>query len=363
MPSREGPGEPVDATMRVALAVAGGHLEIASQPLPQPGPGEALVQVRACGICGSDLHARRAGSWSEGHVPGHEIAGRVASLGSGTAAGAGGAALSAGREVVIEPLVGCGVCQWCRSGRDSICPSLSILGVHRAGGFAEYVLAPAERLYPIDPGIAPAVATLVEPLAVALHGLDRAGFEAEERLLVVGAGPIGLLTLVAAQSRGAGEVAVSAKYPAQAEQARRLGASAVLDATRPLDARGLRARFDVVVETVGGASQSLVEAAYHLVPGGRIAVLGLFDPDPPLDPETLLEKEATLLWSNCYHRPRGERSDFARAVSLVEEKAGDLGTLVRTLGALDRIEEGLERAARRDEGFSKLAILPSQGGS
>ena len=180
--------------MRAAVVDDAGRIGITTLPRPACPTGHVRVRVEACGVCGSDLHAARRGDWRPGLVPGHEIAGRIEALGEGVDVGGSGLPLSRETPVVVEPLATCGDCPDCRAGHDSVCASLVIRGVHAPGGFAESIVVPAARVHPIAPQLEPGVATLIEPLAVALHALDRASGVAGERVLVIGAGAIGLLS-------------------------------------------------------------------------------------------------------------------------------------------------------------------------
>jgi len=264
--------------MRAARLGEARVMQTGELPLLDPQPGEARVRVEACGICGSDLHFLHGGLMAVGHTPGHEMAGHIDALGPGVNH------LSVGDPVAVEPLVSCGKCAECLAGRDSICRSMMLRGVHLPGGMAEQVVIEADRAIPLAQGLSPSVAALTEPMAVAIHGLDRGGLVRGERVLVLGAGAVGLVSLVAAQSMGACEVWVTARHPHQAELAKKLGATRVLreDEADPasLDALSRKVDFDLVVETVGGPANTLVAAASAARPGARIAVLGLFAGHP-----------------------------------------------------------------------------------
>ncbi len=348
-----------DGIMRAAVVTRARELATSSVPIPECGPNELRVRVEACGVCGSDLHARRSHGWSPDLIPGHEIAGRVDAIGERVAQQAAARDLSLGRRVVIEPLTTCGECESCRAGRDSICPALEIAGVHRAGGFAEFICVSPERAHPIDPTLSPAVATLIEPLAVALHAIDRAQGVAGERVLVLGGGTIGLLCAFAAGRAGAQEVAMRARYAHQRRLAEALGATLISNPERGLAAEGFDSRFDVVIETVGGSSQTLIDAGLAARPGGRIVILGLFDGSPALDPMVALEKELTLGWANCYGSGGEGDPDFARAARLLEDHRDLLGRFVTAERPLDDIAEAFELADNKLEGQVKVVVVVS----
>ncbi|MCP4907554.1 MAG: alcohol dehydrogenase catalytic domain-containing protein [bacterium] len=345
--------------MRAAVVGEDGSISSASVPIPVCGPHEVLLRVDACGLCGSDLHARRGGRWARGLIPGHEIAGRIESLGESVGKGGDGQALTSGLAVVVEPLESCSRCRACQAGRDSICPDLRIAGVHRPGGFAEFVVVPAKRVFAVDPSIDPAIATLVEPLAVALHALDRAEFRSGERVLVLGGGTIGLLCAFAARTSGASEVVIRARYAHQRQLALDLGMARPHDAALSISQDGLESRFDLVIETVGGSNETLIEACQAANPGARVVVLGIFDRDPPFDPSLALQKEIGLSWGNCYQTGTMGDPDFARAARGLAEHRDSLGPLVTHRATLEGVDEAFDLAGNKAKGVGKLVVLVS----
>jgi threonine dehydrogenase-like Zn-dependent dehydrogenase len=291
-------------------------------------------------------------------TPGHEIAGTVDRTGPGVSA------LAEGDPIVVEPLRSCGACRECRAGRDSICPELRLLGLHERGGMAEYVVVPAHRLYRAPEGLDPRVAALAEPMAVVLHGLRRGNFVPDQRVLVLGAGTVGLLGVLAARAWGAREVWLTARHAHQAELGQAFGATEVLresEATpSALAARAKRQAADLVLETVGGRADTLRTAGAAIAPGGSVSVLGVFLGTVELDPYPLLVKEATLAWSNCYARTSlgSPRPDFEDAVALVDAKRELLTRLVTHSVPLGEVERGFEMASDKKAGAVKVSVLP-----
>jgi threonine dehydrogenase-like Zn-dependent dehydrogenase len=343
------------ATMRAAVWGDGGALLPAELPRPEPGPGEVRVRVRACGICGSDLHLRSAGFVRPGLAPGHEFAGTIDALGEGVAG------LAPGDAVAVEPLRSCGRCDVCRRGLDAICSRGELLGVHAHGGFAEYAVVSAERAFPVPADLDPRVAALAEPAAVMVRALQRGGCAAGERVLLLGAGSLGLLGILAARAQGAGEVWISARHPAQAALARDFGATRVLSEGEASPSELARATrdtpFDLVVETVGGAADTLNAAAAAVRPAGRVSVVGVFLAAVRLETLPLLLKEATVAWSYCYGRSDG-RADFARATALLSgerERAARLATHAVPLAEASR---AFELASDRKGGAIKVSVIP-----
>jgi len=345
--------------MWAAVARGRDALAIERVTLPEPGAGEVRVRVRACGICGTDLHLFHAGLLPQGLTPGHEIAGVVDRCGPGVDA------FAVGDTVVIEPLRSCGECAACRAGRDSICPQLKILGVHESGGMAEYVVAPARRLFRVPADLSPGLAALAEPLAVVLHGLRRGSFAPGQRVLVLGAGTVGLLAVLAARARGAGEVLLTARHAHQAELGRALGATRLLgeaEATAGALAKVARKTpADLVVETVGGTADTLRTAGAALAPGGTVAVLGVFLGAATIDPYPLFMKEGALVWSNCYARASQNhpRADFDDAVALVDAERERLARILTHSVPLGDTPRGFALAADKKAGAVKVTVLPA----
>ena len=259
--------------MRAGVYLKPGRVALAERPLPEPGPGEVRVRITACGLCGTDLHLVHSPRpiVAPGSTMGHEMAGLVDALGPEVDG------LDSGEPVVVEPLATCGDCDPCREGRDSICRDLELYGLRRPGGFADAVVVPARRLYRVPETLAPSLAALAEPFAVAVHGLRVAGFDDRRppaRLLILGAGAIGLAVAAVARAWGFDDIAITARHEHQARLAKQLGVHHVLDAASSDDLAGVDA--DLVVETVGGTANTMDAAAAALAPGGAISILGVF---------------------------------------------------------------------------------------
>lgn len=342
-------------TMRAALARPRGF-EVKDVPLPECGPREVRVRIEACGICGTDLHSFHNNLIPPGQTPGHEMAGVVDAVGGEVTD------LPLGARVVVEPLHSCGECEHCASGRDSICPDVKLYGMHLAGGLAEYVAVPARRVFRAAEDLRPEVAALAEPIAVAVHGLKRGAFEKHQRVLVVGAGAIGQVTLLCARFFGAREVWVTARYPHQADAARTLGAARVLSESeaspQQLAELGRRSGFDLVVETVGGSADTLGVACAAARPGGVVSVLGLFLDPPRMNPLDPLMKELDLCWSNCYQRSTEGRADFEVAVGILDAERELLAHLTTHRFPLDQVGRAFETAASKSSGALKVTVCP-----
>ncbi len=343
-------------TMRAAVLAGQGKLEVQEIEAPQAQPGGVVVRVRNCGICGSDLHFYR------GEFPaipglrmGHEVAGEVAAVGEGVTR------VSPGQPVVIEPVEVCRVCDFCRGGRYQLCPERKFMGTMLPGAYAEYVHAAAYTVHPLPDGVDFETGSLVEPLAVAVHGLREVGLSFGERVCVLGAGNIGLLALVAAQTMGASDVFITARYPHQAEAARALGAAGVIDANEhavPALMAAFGARFpEVVVETVGGHADTVNEAVSIVQAGGRISVLGIFTKAVSLNATNAVLKEAKIAGGIVYGRSGG-RSDFEVALDIAARRADDLRRLITHRVSLEEIDRGFALAADKSQGSIKVTVEP-----
>jgi threonine dehydrogenase-like Zn-dependent dehydrogenase len=241
---------------------------------PACGPREVLVSVRATGVCAGDLYIYQGKNPYAKYpiIGGHEICGTIAATGAEVATDS----LAPGTLVVVEPFLGCGRCYPCRIGKSNCCAHLEIIGVHRAGGFAEFVTAPATHIHRVPSTLTPTWASFAEPVAIAVQACRRGLIAAGEYVLILGAGPIGLAVIEVVKARGAHPV-VADINPTRLDFARRLGAIAL-----PAGHALLQAVLDqtggdgapVVIEATG--SVAAIEQTVELVaPGGRIVILGL----------------------------------------------------------------------------------------
>lgn len=265
-----------------------GVLELQDVAEPEVAEGDVLVQVRSVGICGSELHgARHPGFRKPPLIMGHEFAGTSA----------------AGDRVVINPMLSCGHCELCRGGLRQVCRERQIIGVHRAGGFAERVAVPGSTLRPVPDWLSWDAAAMVEPAANAVHAWNRSGAGPGARVAVLGCGAIGLLCLLTALDGGAGSVDVTDLDPGRLAQARRLGAAAA--------GSGLTGDYDVIIDAVG-TPLTRAQSVQHQRPGGTAVWLGLAQDSPGFDGNALIRSEKRVLGSFAY-----SDEEFARATELL----------------------------------------------
>ena len=345
------------STLRRAVWTADGRLAVEEAPRRDPGAGEIEVAVANVGICGSDLHWYRGDFPTQGgRCPGHEIGGLVSRVGPGVVG------LREGDRVGVEPVLRCGACDACRSGHYNHCPQMQVVGVDVDGAISEYLVTPAYTVFP-TPALDAELTALVEPMTCGVHGFHKAGLRADETVLILGAGTIGLTAIVAARAAGA-EVLITARHPHQAAAARRLGAMEVIpdgDAgkARLKDLAAGRA-VDVVVETVGGHADTLLTALRVVRPEGRIVVLGVFtEARLPILPILLLTKEVQIVGANVYAAPAG-RPEYAQAIEVVGGAVEALRTLVTHRFGLDAVNAAFETALDKATRSIKVQIQPGR---
>lgn len=258
--------------MEAAVFAAPRDIHLDERPRPEPGPGEALVEMRAAGVCAGDLYIYLGSNpyVTYPRIGGHEIAGVVAKLGPGTA----GPAI--GSDVVVEPFIGCGQCYPCRAGKSNCCVKLQIIGVTRDGAFADYVVAPVDRLHPVPKGLSPFAASFAEPVAIGVQATRRGMVTADDAVLILGAGPIGLALVEVARARGA-KVLITDIAPERLETAADLGGTPVAAGDGLLDEVMRLTNGEgvpVVIEATGNA-KAMESTADLVAAGGRIVIVGL----------------------------------------------------------------------------------------
>jgi len=336
----------MNGAMRAAFLAAIGKVAVGQIERPVAAPGEVLVEVHACGICGSDLHAYGGEAPLPRVCPGHEICGRIA---TDSPMGQPGA------PVVLEPIFTCGHCASCVRGEPNLCPALELIGGRRHGGFAEVVVAPATSVHLLPPDLDLDAAVLTEPLAVAVHGVGRVSPAVGSAVLVIGGGTIGLLTAFVLARSGC-EVTLAVRYPHQGSLGSRLGAARVVGSEREAVLEAVRERApDVVFETVGGRAEPLDVALEAVRAGGSIVTLGVFSRPLSLHPLRFLAKEATLTAAMMYSR-KGGGSDFATALSLLRDHRDQLASVITHRVPLDRIDEGFRIARDKRSGAVKVSV-------
>jgi len=342
--------------MRAARLTGPRRIAVAAVRRPVPGRGEALVRVRAVGVCRSDLHY-----WLHGRIGnqvirrwpqtlGHEPAGVVTALGPGVRN------LKPGDRVAIEPAVPCGRCAECRAGRGNVCGRVRFLGMPgQPGALAEFLAHPAACLVRVPRSVGDEEAAALEPLAIGLHAVRLLHGRPLARALVVGAGPVGLCILAALRLRRA-RVTACDPVPARLAVARRMGAARAVrvDARAPArrTARALGGPFDAVFEAAGTAAA--VELALRAArPGGTVALAGIPDGDTiPYHAHLARRKELVIV------NVRRSNGELREAVRLVAAGRVRLGPLLTHRGGLDDAGRLFALVHRRGDGVVKAVIHP-----
>ncbi|MDE2823144.1 MAG: zinc-binding dehydrogenase [Chloroflexota bacterium] len=322
----------------------------------EPGPGDALVRVRAEGICGSDLNQYRKLTEPETLPAGHETAGEIVEVGEGVDPA------RIGQRVAVE-VVGhgkaCLTCWYCRQGQYRNCADK---GDYEGGGFAEYVTRNAVACYPLGDTMTWEEGALVEPLAVSIRGMRRGGLIAGDTVVVLGAGNIGLTAIATARALGAGTIIATARHAQQADLAKRFGADVVLDpdsadATEAVKDLTTGRGADITVETVGGfgSNATLVQAVDMTRVMGRIVVLGVFHDPIPTDWMEPLLKEQSFIFSVCYGIMDG-RHDFEMAIDFMGSGRIDLKPMVTHTYPLTEMPQALATAYDKSTGSVKVQL-------
>ena len=344
----------VPGVMPAAVYRRPGEVVVEERPVPTPGPGEVLVEVDHCGICGTDIHMLLDG-WAEkpGLVAGHEFAGAIAALGESVTG------WEIGETVVGGPSPRCGRCRRCLEGKPSQCENRGGSIVDgRDGAFAHYVLVHEASLLRLPPALSPRQAALAEPLAVALHGITRSGVGPGDSVMVIGAGPIGALSIAALVARGIGPVTAVEPGEKRKQLSRDLGAAVVLD---PSDLevfpmwepeRISERAAHVVLECSG--KKAAMEAGFHqLRRGGTLALVGAGLEPPTFDPNRFVLNELHVVGSFVY-----DKGGFERALELLASDGFPTDLLIEAEDVtLDKLSDALAGlAAGRYAG--KVMVVP-----
>ena len=335
--------------MRAIRFHAVGDLRLEEVPAPgAPGPGEVLLRVKAAGICGSDLHNYRTGMWVAALpvTPGHEFSGEVLAVGDGVSG------FAPGDLAVADSRVPCGTCPACAEGRFNHCTKLGFVGEVCDGGFAEQVILPASGLLKAPQGLAPDIAAMSEPLAVALHAMRRLAPEAGQPVLITGGGTIGGLTALLLAEHGFGPILLAERNADRAA----LLAEVVGTRTVPLDGAAIAAACG------GQAPRYCLDATGSLdvlrfllkttAQGGRIAMVGIFHGEGMLDPNLIVERELDLRGCSVY------ATEQAEALSLLPGLAEKLARLAEEPIGLQAVPEAYERLLRGEAPRLKTLIRP-----
>ena len=341
--------------MRAAVfEKAGEKLRIRDVPMPVPGPGELLVKIRYCGVCGSDLHLTDPASCfhpKAGAVIGHEFCGEIVARGDGA-----GNAWQEGQRVAALPYIGCRRCVQCLAGNPVFCPGVRSKpsGVS-SGGFAEFTVVGAAETLALPDALSWEEGAFVEPIAVGVHAVRKARMAPGSRVLVIGAGPVGLAVAACARASGAGPICVTARSSRRAERAARMGASAFL----PHDENLAQAFADtaggppeIIFECVG--LPGMLDLSCRLAgPHATVVVMGACLQEDRLLPIVPTMKELRLQFVVCY-----DRRDFATAIDLIASRRVMPLEMLTDVVDLDAFPDALENL-RGAHSQCKILMAPS----
>ena len=336
------------------------RLAVADMPEPVPGPGDVLVQVAACGICGSDVHGYDGSSGRRipPVVMGHEAAGIVADVGSDVHG------FAKGDRVTFDSTVYCGVCDFCRRGEMNLCDNRQVVGVscnefRRAGAFAEYVTVPERIVYALPAELKFAEAAMLEAVSVALHAVAVSHVRGRETALVIGAGMIGLLVLQAARAAGCSQVFVADIDATRLKLAKDLGADETVlasgenlarEVARLTGGRGV----DLVLEAVG--RDETVSAAIDCVrKGGTVTLVGNIAPKVSLPLQKVVTRQ---IWLQGWCASVGE---YPQAMELIANGKIKVEPLITAVAPLSDGPEWFARLYAREPNLMKIVLDPREG--
>lgn len=343
--------------MKALVLTKPAHLELQEAATPATGRGEVLVRVRACGICGSDVHGMDGSSGRR--IPpiimGHEAAGEIAGVGPDVTGWA------TGDRVTFDSTVSCGECAYCRSGRVNLCDHRQVLGVscgdyRRQGAFAEFVAVPARILYRLPRGLAFEQAAMVEAVSVAVHAVARTPPVAGGSAVVVGAGMIGLLVVQALKVAGWGRLIAVDLDAGRLQLATKLGADHMIlagaadvpaEVKKLTGGRGADAAFEVV-----GLGPTLKTAIASVRKGGSVTLVGNLQPAVELPLQAVVTRELSLLGA-C-----ASAGEYPACLDLIARGRIDVSAFVSATPPLEEGPGWFARLHRGEPGLMKVILKP-----
>ncbi|MFF3838740.1 zinc-dependent alcohol dehydrogenase family protein [Streptomyces sp. NPDC001930] len=316
--------------MRAAIVEAPGKVSVTSLPDPTPGPRDVVVEVAACGLCGTDLHILQ-GEFAPTLplVPGHEFAGEVVGVGAEVTE------LSIGDQVAVDPSLPCHECRFCRAGRGNLCDRWAAIGVTVPGGAAQYALAPVANCVRLPDHVDARDAALIEPLSCAVRGYDVLSGTLGAQVLIYGSGTMGLMMLELAKRTGAAAVDVVDINPERLATARLLGVSGAASAAAELERPG---GWDVVVDATGNAA-AIQDGLGRVAKGGTFLQFGVADyaTRAVIEPYRIYNQEITITGSMAVLH------SFERAAALFATGVLDPGVFISDRLPLEQYPEAIDR--------------------
>jgi 2-desacetyl-2-hydroxyethyl bacteriochlorophyllide A dehydrogenase len=335
------------------VVVGADTVTVVEAPVPEPGPGEVLVRVRLAGICGSDTHALQGlhPFIDLPYAAGHEVVGTVERVAGDVTR------VAPGHRVVLEPYLPCWDCKQCRAGRPNICERLRFFGcAHDQGGMADYYTVDERRLHVIPDALTWEQAAMIEPLATPVHAVRLAGGVEGRAVAILGAGTIGLLTMMVARAGGARSIVMTARSAANRDRAAAFGATAVDAADAPAAVRdALGESADVVFDCV--ASQPTITQGLDLAgKGGTVVVVGVPAADVSI-PLPVLQDSQLRIQGSATYLPE----DFASAIALLESGSVDVSGMVTGIHPLGEAAAAFRAAASGGQIKVLLSVSDLEG--
>ena len=343
--------------MKSMMLTAPKRLEIQDSPIPEHGENEVLIRVKACGICGSDVHGfdGSSGRRIPPLIMGHEAAGIIESCGSGVTG------FAIGDRVTFDSTVYCGECDYCKKGQVNLCDHRMVLGVscgeyRRHGAFAEFVTAPAHILYQLPTGFPFEHAAMIEAVSVAVHAVGRITIAPADTCLVVGAGMIGLLVVQALRAAGCQKVIGVDIDEDRLELARRLGATDTINSKdkdveeeilAQTQGRGVASSFEVV-----GATPTVQTAINTVRKGGSVVLVGNLAPEVDLPLQAVVTRELSLL-GTC-----ASAGEYPQCIELMSNGSIQVDPLISATVSLEEGPSWFERLYQREPGLMKVILQP-----
>lgn len=338
--------------MKAAVYHGSGDLRVEEVPVRKLKDNEVKIQVKYCGICGTDIHIFHGDGGccdvTPPLVPGHEFSGVVAEVGAGVKT------VKVGDRVTGDPNDMCGECYFCKNGMQHFCKNNIGIGTTVDGGFAEYVIMREKQAYKVSDDLSFIEAAMAEPISCCLHGIDLCNIKAGDTVLVMGGGPIGMIMMQLAKNAGASKVIMSEPVEEKREQALKLGATKTIDPLHE-DVEAVLAEYcenvNVVIECVGNV-HTQADAVRFAGRGATIMYFGLAAPEEsfPIRPDDIFKKELHI--TSSYINPYS----FERAIQILESGTVELESLITNVVPLDDIADVFTKPEYRRTGKVMIQI-------
>ncbi len=343
--------------MKALVLTQYNHFEYQEVPRPDVGSEDVLIEVKACGICGSDVHGMDGSSGRRRPpiIMGHEASGVIAEVGQGVTE------FQSGDRVTFDSTIYCGRCHFCRQGAVNLCDDRRVLGVsceefRQEGAFAQFVTVPQHIVYRLPDALSFERAAMVEPASVAVHGVGRLPIQLGDTALVVGTGMIGLMALQALRAAGCGRIIGVDLSPSRLELARQLGADETINPKevdvvqyimKATDGRGI----DVAVEAVG-AEATVAAAVGSVRKGGSVALIGNLAPQFEVAVQTVVTRQLTLLGSYA------SAGEYPRCLEMIARGSLDVDPLISAVAPLTEGPGWFKRLYDAEDGLMKVILTP-----